>query len=222
MNCQVREESLPEGARFCPNCGAAVGTSLGTEERRGVTVLFADLVDSTGLARRDETGLTSAPLPTPTHLHSARGKDKKPIAAAIGTKPRVTARPRLPYPGAPDAARPRPASHWSGGRAAPNRTVMTEPSSRQWMESGLERADQRFASRGRKEVMDVRGPEQRVGPHDAAKLPDLPNDSLRTRVLCIHEDLRLNFATHAAEANPSAALVRQVAPPLVKRSFERW
>jgi class 3 adenylate cyclase/tetratricopeptide (TPR) repeat protein len=52
MPCQVCGEPLPEGARFCPNCGAAVGPPLGTEERKMVTVLFADLVDSTGLARR--------------------------------------------------------------------------------------------------------------------------------------------------------------------------
>jgi class 3 adenylate cyclase/tetratricopeptide (TPR) repeat protein len=52
VNCQVCGEPLPEGARFCPNCGSPVGSPLGTEERKMVTVLFADLVDSTGLARR--------------------------------------------------------------------------------------------------------------------------------------------------------------------------
>ncbi len=52
MPCQVCGEPLPEGASFCPNCGSAVGGALGTEERKMVTVLFADLVDSTGLARR--------------------------------------------------------------------------------------------------------------------------------------------------------------------------
>jgi class 3 adenylate cyclase/tetratricopeptide (TPR) repeat protein len=52
MNCQVCGEPLPEGARFCPNCGSPVGSPLRTEERKMVTVLFADLVDSTGLARR--------------------------------------------------------------------------------------------------------------------------------------------------------------------------
>src|SRR5262245_53870773 len=52
MNCQVCGEPLPDGARFCPNCGSPVGSPLATEERKVVTVLFADLVDSTGLARR--------------------------------------------------------------------------------------------------------------------------------------------------------------------------
>src|SRR4030088_3004672 len=52
MLCTVCGRPLPEGARFCPNCGAVVGTQLGTEERKLVTVLFADLVDSTGLAQR--------------------------------------------------------------------------------------------------------------------------------------------------------------------------
>ena len=50
--CQVCGEPVPEGARFCPNCGSPVGTPLATEERKMVTVLFADLVDSTGLAQR--------------------------------------------------------------------------------------------------------------------------------------------------------------------------
>ncbi len=52
MTCQVCGEPIPESARFCPNCGTPVGAPLGTEERKMVTVLFADLVDSTGLARR--------------------------------------------------------------------------------------------------------------------------------------------------------------------------
>ncbi len=51
MPCLVCGQPLPEGARFCPNCGAVVATLLGTEERKMVTVLFADLVDSTGLAQ---------------------------------------------------------------------------------------------------------------------------------------------------------------------------
>jgi len=52
MTCQVCGEPIPERARFCPNCGTPLGAPLGTEERKMVTVLFADLVDSTGLAQR--------------------------------------------------------------------------------------------------------------------------------------------------------------------------
>jgi class 3 adenylate cyclase/tetratricopeptide (TPR) repeat protein len=52
MTCPVCGQPIPEGARFCPSCGALVGAPLGTEERKMVTVLFADLVDSTGLAQR--------------------------------------------------------------------------------------------------------------------------------------------------------------------------
>ncbi len=50
--CTVCGLPLPEGARYCPNCGAAVGALVETEERKMVTVLFTDLVDSTGLAQR--------------------------------------------------------------------------------------------------------------------------------------------------------------------------
>ena len=51
MPCAVCGHPLPQDARFCPNCGAVVGTLLGTQERKMVTILFADLVDSTGLAQ---------------------------------------------------------------------------------------------------------------------------------------------------------------------------
>ena len=50
--CSICGRPLPDGARFCPNCGATVGALVGTEERKVVTVLFADIVDSTGIGRR--------------------------------------------------------------------------------------------------------------------------------------------------------------------------
>ena len=49
--CAVCGLPIPEGARFCPNCGASAGPLIDTEERKIVTVLFADLADSTGLAQ---------------------------------------------------------------------------------------------------------------------------------------------------------------------------
>src|SRR6202162_5630887 len=52
MTCSVCGRPLPDGARFCPNCGASVGPLAGTEERKMVTVVFADIVDSTGHGRR--------------------------------------------------------------------------------------------------------------------------------------------------------------------------
>src|SRR5258708_9191969 len=52
MTCSVCGRPLPDGARLCPTCGASVGPLVGTEERKMVTVLFADIVDSTGLGSR--------------------------------------------------------------------------------------------------------------------------------------------------------------------------
>src|SRR5207245_1183372 len=47
--CARCGQPRPPGARFCPNCGAPV-SAVTTEERKIVTVMFADLVGSTKLA----------------------------------------------------------------------------------------------------------------------------------------------------------------------------
>jgi hypothetical protein len=62
MNCEICGRPLPDGARFCPNCGAAVGPLVGTEERKMVPVLFADIVDSTGLGGRLDPERSREPL----------------------------------------------------------------------------------------------------------------------------------------------------------------
>jgi class 3 adenylate cyclase/tetratricopeptide (TPR) repeat protein len=48
--CRVCGSELPEGARFCPACGARAEVARRGEERKIVTVLFADLVGSTSFA----------------------------------------------------------------------------------------------------------------------------------------------------------------------------
>ena len=48
--CPVCGAVVPVGARFCPSCGRAIDEGARVEERKVVTVLFADLVGSTGLA----------------------------------------------------------------------------------------------------------------------------------------------------------------------------
>ncbi|HEX2849955.1 MAG TPA: adenylate/guanylate cyclase domain-containing protein [Acidimicrobiales bacterium] len=48
MECPACRAPVPEGSRFCPSCGHALGARV--EERRIVTVLFADLVGYTSLA----------------------------------------------------------------------------------------------------------------------------------------------------------------------------
>lgn len=49
LSCTSCSSPLPEGARFCPSCGTEV-TLAAAEERRVVTVLFADLVGYTALS----------------------------------------------------------------------------------------------------------------------------------------------------------------------------
>ncbi len=50
MLCRSCGSEVPTGARFCANCGSS--QSLGGEERRIVTVLFADIVGFTSLAEK--------------------------------------------------------------------------------------------------------------------------------------------------------------------------
>ena len=50
MPCGACGQPVPEGARFCPSCGAPIASDA--VERRLVTVLFSDLVGSTSLAER--------------------------------------------------------------------------------------------------------------------------------------------------------------------------
>src|SRR4029453_1593266 len=53
MNCSHCQTANPEGARFCLNCGNQLEAPARVEgERKYVTVLFADVVDSTGLGER--------------------------------------------------------------------------------------------------------------------------------------------------------------------------
>ncbi len=51
MNCPSCDTPLPDGARFCPACGTSIASGR-IDERRVVTVLFADVVGFTGLAER--------------------------------------------------------------------------------------------------------------------------------------------------------------------------
>ena len=53
MNCPRCQNVNPKGARFCLNCGASLEAPRPVEgERRFVTVLFADVVDSTAMGEQ--------------------------------------------------------------------------------------------------------------------------------------------------------------------------
>jgi class 3 adenylate cyclase/tetratricopeptide (TPR) repeat protein len=88
VECDFCGTPLPEGARFCPNCGTPVAASFATEERKMVTVLFADLVDSTGLAERLDAERTREVLggffdAASEELRALRGRPEKFIGDAV-------------------------------------------------------------------------------------------------------------------------------------------
>src|SRR5438067_12407307 len=88
MTCAVCGTPLPEDSRFCPNCGAVVGTQVGTDERKMVTVLFADLVDSTRLGQRLDPERAREILArffdaAAAELHALRGRPEKYIGDAV-------------------------------------------------------------------------------------------------------------------------------------------
>ena len=78
---------LPPDARFCPNCGAPTAPE-GGEERKIVTVLFADLADSTALAagldpERFREIMSAFYEMAANELSSLRGRAEKFIGDAI-------------------------------------------------------------------------------------------------------------------------------------------
>lgn len=53
MNCAACTSPVPDGARFCPQCGTVVTAAAPARElRKSVTVLFCDMADSTALSGR--------------------------------------------------------------------------------------------------------------------------------------------------------------------------
>jgi class 3 adenylate cyclase/tetratricopeptide (TPR) repeat protein len=85
--CQACGTPLPGDARFCPRCGA-LSALAPTEERKLVTVLFADLVGSTELGRRLDPErareVQSGFLETlAAEIASARGQVEKFIGDAV-------------------------------------------------------------------------------------------------------------------------------------------
>jgi class 3 adenylate cyclase/tetratricopeptide (TPR) repeat protein len=102
MNCEWCGAPLPEGARFCPACGAPVAAAVGAPgddvtsageafpitERKVVTVLFADVVRSTELAasldpERFSEVMSAFFRMVERELSSLRGRVEKFIGDAV-------------------------------------------------------------------------------------------------------------------------------------------
>jgi len=87
LTCDRCGAPLPEDARFCPRCGAPVASVL-TEERKIVTILFADLAASTELAARLDPerfreAMAAFYAMVSSELESLRGRAEKFVGDAV-------------------------------------------------------------------------------------------------------------------------------------------
>ena len=87
MTCERCGALLPEDARFCPRCGAPVAAFI-TEERKVVTILFADLARSTELSaqldpERFREVMAAFFRSVSTELESLRGRAEKFVGDAV-------------------------------------------------------------------------------------------------------------------------------------------
>ncbi|MGH2556126.1 MAG: ATP-binding protein [Actinomycetota bacterium] len=87
LTCERCGALLPEDARFCPRCGAPVAGFV-TEERKVVTILFADLAGSTNLAsqldpERFREVMAAFFSLVSTELESLRGRAEKFVGDAV-------------------------------------------------------------------------------------------------------------------------------------------
>ena len=83
--CWACQAELPTGARFCPACGTRVQARRVGEERKVVTVLFADLVDSTARAdRRDPEDVRATLIPFYERMRAVLERFGGQVAKFIG------------------------------------------------------------------------------------------------------------------------------------------
>lgn len=83
--CKACQAELPPGARFCPACGTRVQARRVGEERKVVTVLFADLVDSTARAdRRDPEDVRATLIPFYERMRAVLERFGGEVAKFIG------------------------------------------------------------------------------------------------------------------------------------------
>src|SRR6266536_1674134 len=87
MTCERCGALLPDDARFCPRCGAPVAAFI-TQERKVVTILFADLARSTELSaqldpERFREVMAAFFRSVSTELESLRGRAEKFVGDAV-------------------------------------------------------------------------------------------------------------------------------------------
>ena len=93
-SCKTCGTELRAGARFCDACGSPIAPSHELAEFKQVTVLFADVVHSMGIA--SAVSADEVPGRLSDHLHPHRGAKRHLMTAARRTHP--VAPPQIPGP----------------------------------------------------------------------------------------------------------------------------
>src|ERR671910_811358 len=119
MNCPRCQMANPEGAKFCLNCGNQLEAQVRVEgERKYVTVLFADVVDSTGLGERLD------PEQVAEIMNGAFAFLNASVKKYDGTIARLLGDAILAFFGAPVSTR--------GSRCSPLSGTRSERNTRRW------------------------------------------------------------------------------------------
>ena len=88
MTCPRCVSEVPDGARFCPACGAQLAIAPGRQERKLVSVLFVDVVGSTATA----DGADPEDVHDRNRIYFDEARDRiEWVCAAVGTGEAVIA-----------------------------------------------------------------------------------------------------------------------------------
>ena len=186
--CAKCGQENPEGFSFCGRCGAPLTAEPSREERKIVTVLFADLVGFTGhseqLDPEDVRGTLAAVLRAAPHRARALRRHRREVHRRRGDGRSSAPRSRTrTTPSGPCAPRSRSATRWRTSRAgrAPRAHRRHH---RRGARLARARAEPRARAMAAGDVVNTAARLQSTAPvnGDPRRRADLPRDARRHRL----------------------------------------